>query len=113
MACWRTPGATGSPSPSSPCPTSSWPHWSSGRARVASGYAAGDTMDVVLDVVHRTYRSSSLLVLGVLALVFVIGLAAWVVVDELGRGHELVAVAAFLWGVVLAALVGEVFLRPR
>jgi hypothetical protein len=70
-------------------------------------------MGVVLDVVHRTYRSSSLLVLGVLGLVFVLGLAAWVVVDELGRGHGLVAVAAFLWGVVLAALVGEVFLRPR
>jgi Bacterial PH domain len=70
-------------------------------------------MDVVLDVVHRTYRSSSLLVLGVLGLVFVGGLAAWALVDELGRGHWLVAVAAFLWGVVLSALVGEVFLRPR
>jgi Bacterial PH domain len=70
-------------------------------------------MDVVIDVVHRTYRSASLLVLGVLGLVFVVGLAAWVLVDELSRGRWLVAVAAFLWGVVLAELVGEVFLRPR
>jgi Bacterial PH domain len=70
-------------------------------------------MEVVLDVVHRTYRSSSLFVLGVFGLVFVLGLAAWVVADELGRGHWLVAVAAILWGVVLGALVGEVFLRPR
>jgi hypothetical protein len=70
-------------------------------------------MDLVIDVVHRTYRSTSLLILGVLGLVFVIGLAAWVLVDEAGRGHWLVAVAAFLWGVVLAEVVGEVFLRPR
>jgi hypothetical protein len=66
----------------------------------------------VLDVVHRTYRSSSLLLMGVIGLVLVIGLALWVVVDELGRGHRLVAVAAFLWGVVLSELVVEVFLRP-
>jgi len=70
-------------------------------------------MDLVIDVVHRTYRSTSLLVLGVLGLVFVIGLAAWVIVDEAGRGHWLVAVAAFLWGVVLTEVVAEVFLRPR
>jgi len=70
-------------------------------------------MDVVLDVVHRTYRSTSLLVLGVIGLVFVVGLAGWVVVDEVQRGHRLVAVAAFLWGVVLTELVVEVFLRPR
>jgi hypothetical protein len=70
-------------------------------------------MDLVIDVVHRTYRSTSLLILGVLGLVFVLGLAAWVLIDEAGRGHWLVAVAAFLWGVVLAEVVGEVFLRPR
>jgi hypothetical protein len=70
-------------------------------------------MDVVIDVVHRTYRSASLLVLGVLGLVLVVGFAAWTLVDELGRGHWLVAAAAFLWGVVLGELVGEVFLRPR
>jgi hypothetical protein len=70
-------------------------------------------MDVVIDVVHRTYRSASLLVLGVIGLVFVVSLATWVLVDELSRGHWLVAAAAFLWGVVLTELVGEVFLRPR
>jgi Bacterial PH domain len=70
-------------------------------------------MDVVIDVVHRTYRSTSLLVVGGLGLALVVVLAGWVLVDELGRGHWLVAAAAFLWGVVLAELVGEVFLRPR
>jgi hypothetical protein len=70
-------------------------------------------MDVVIDVVHRTYRSASLSVLGVVGLVLVVGLATWVLVDELSRGHWLVAAAAFLWGVVLTELVGEVFLRPR
>jgi Bacterial PH domain len=67
----------------------------------------------VPDVVHRTYRSTSLLLLGVIGLVFVGGLAMWVVVDELRRAHWLLAAAAFLWGVVLTELVVEVFLRPR
>lgn len=70
-------------------------------------------MDGVIDVVHRTYRSTTLLVVGALGLAFVVGLAAWVVVDEVARHHWLVAVAALLWGVVLTELVVEVFLRPR
>lgn len=70
-------------------------------------------MDAVLDPVHRTYRSTSLLVLGVTGLVFVVGLAVWVLADELRQGHWLVALATVLWGVVLTELVVEVFLRPR
>src|SRR3954468_22850381 len=62
---------------------------------------------------HRTYRSPALLGIGGVGLALVVGLAAWVVVDELSRRHWLVAVAAFLWGVVLTELVVEVFLRPR
>src|SRR6185312_3294987 len=91
-AGWRTPGATGSPSLPWPCPTSWSPCGSSDHPPISSGHRAGDTMDVVLDVVHRTYRSSSLLVLGVIGLAFVAGLAVWVLVDELGRGHWLVSV---------------------
>ena len=67
----------------------------------------------MIDVVHRTYRSTSLLVLGVLGLVFVIGLAVWVLVDEPGAATGSSPSPRFLWGVVLAELVGEVFLRPR
>src|SRR5437763_925215 len=81
-----------------------------GRAGIGAG---SETMDAVLDVVHRTYRSASLLVLGVIGLAFVGGLAVWVVADEARRGHWLLAGAAFLSGVVLAELVVEVFLRPR
>src|SRR5689334_24028719 len=107
------PAATAWPSPSWPCPTCSSPRGSRGRRPPVCGCRAGDTMDGVIDVVHRTYRSTSLLVLGVLGLAFVVGLAAWVVVDEVTRGRWLVAVAALLWGVVLTELVVEVFLRPR
>ena len=105
---------TASPSPSWPCPTSSWPRGSCGRtppdARVPGRVTP---WTVVLDVVHRTYRSPSLLVLGVL------GARPRRRPRRLGVGRPVprrplarAAAVTLLWGVVLGRAVGEVFLRP-
>jgi len=64
------------------------------------------------DGVHRTYRSPTLLGLGVLGAVMAVLFAGWVVADEVGNGHRLAAVAAVLWGVLAALAIVEVFLRP-
>jgi PH (Pleckstrin Homology) domain-containing protein len=64
------------------------------------------------DGLHRTYRSVALMSLGGVGFVLAAVLAVWVVVDEAGRGHWLVAAAAALWGVLVGLLIIEVFLRP-
>jgi Bacterial PH domain len=64
------------------------------------------------DGVHRTYRSLSLRGIGGVGFVLAVVLSVWVLTDEVGRRHWLVAIAAGLWGVVLAVLIVEVFLRP-
>lgn len=64
------------------------------------------------DGVHRTYRPMVLRGIGGAGVVLAVVLAIWVLMDEAGRGHWLVAVAAALWGILVAMLITEVFLRP-
>jgi Bacterial PH domain len=65
------------------------------------------------DGVHRTYRSPALLGIGGVGLVLAVVLTVWVLLDEAGRGHWLVVAAAALWGILIATLIVEVFLRPE
>jgi Bacterial PH domain len=64
------------------------------------------------DGLHRTYRPPALLGIGGIGAILAVFFAGWVAVDELGRHHWMVAVAAALWGLLIAALIVEVFLRP-
>jgi hypothetical protein len=51
-------------------------------------------------------------IIGGAGVVLAVVLAIWVLIDEAGRGAWLAAVAAALWGIILAALIIEAFLRP-